>query len=433
MAGAGANGRRITATTSHFPQTPLAEAPPMTPFSSTPTLSRTESQASSYRYDDDLSDGASHYDTASGRATPSHGRYSQPAEQRERQLSLTQESRPRARTEDQDSSLMTQWRSHSPAMPPPLPRGLSYNTGAEHQQQLRKASSSRQLRQPAFQGITPGTPRASRANGVDGGAVEYLDGSAEQYDYRNFANGAFPARPRGDSVASAMSRTTSESGAHTRSRSASNPQIYPLPAHLQGPAPPMPKGPPSQNLVDHLKGNNNSTALNAQVQGDKRFSSSSVATSESGHSGQSRPQSSTAASSPINLSGSSSTASGVRGSNGSALPGGRPSITSSNASNQGPTTPTSSQSNAVKLLVHYGEDRFVVVVLSTITFAALVEKVTKKLRVCSGKKILPETGLRIRYVDEDGDQVMMNDDDDVQMAFDAARANGSEVELVVIS
>ncbi|SPO36813.1 related to CDC24 - GTP/GDP exchange factor for Cdc42p [Pseudozyma flocculosa] len=428
LAGAGANGRRMTATSSHFPQTPLSEAPPLNPFGNSLSLSRTESQASSYRHDDDGgSDSHSYYESQSGRATPSNGgRLSQPAEQRERQLSLTQESRPRARTEDQDSSLMAHWRSHSPAMPPLLPRGLSYSTGTDHQQ-LRKASSSRQLRQPGFTGLQPTTSRSSsRAGTVDGGAVEYLDGPSEHVDYRSHGNGPFPARPRGDSVASAMSRTTSDSAAHTRSRSASNPHMYPLPAHLQGPAPPMPKAPPLPNqLADHLKSNHSATALASNGHGNKRFSSSSVSTTDSAHSGQSRPPSSTAASSPINLSGSSS-ASGVRTSNGSALHGGRPSVSSGP---QTPTTPTSS--SAVKLLVHCGEDRFVVVVLSTISFASLLDKVTKKVRVCSGRNSLTENGLRIRYIDEDGDQVMMNDDDDLQMAFESARATGAEVQLVI--
>ncbi|KAN0065399.1 Guanine nucleotide exchange factor for Cdc42p [Thecaphora frezii] len=424
LAGAGANGRRMTATSSHFPQTPLSEAPPLNPFGNSMALSRTESQTSSYRHDDENSDTHSYYENKSGRGTPLHGgRLSQPAEQRERQLSLTQESRPRARTEDQDSSLMAHWRSHSPAMPPMLPRGLSHNAGADHQQ-LRKASSSRQLRQPGISGIQPSNSRPSRGNGVDGGAVEYLDGASEQYEYRGHGNGNFPARPRGDSVASSMSRTTSDSGTHTRSRSASNPHVYPLPSHLQGPAPPVPKAPPLANFADHGKNNYSTSSLNGSGAGDKRFSASSVSTTDSAQSGQSRPASSTAASSPINLSGGSGS-SGFRGSNGSALQSSR----SGPSGPQTPTTPTSS--SAVKLQVHCGEDRFVVVVLSTISFASLLDKVTKKVRVCSGRKSLTENGLRIRYIDEDGDQVMMNDDDDLQMAFESARAGGVEVQLVI--
>ncbi|PWN48843.1 hypothetical protein IE53DRAFT_318658 [Violaceomyces palustris] len=404
MTGFGANGRRNTATSSHFPQTPLAEVAPVNPFSRLDSMSRTDSQASSHRHDDEEADQDG---LNAGRGTPLGARYSQPAEQRDRQTGLNPETRPRARTEDQDSSVMTQWRSHSPAMAPPLPRGLSLGNGSDPQ--LRKASSSRQLRQPAYAaGAHQGYPRPPRANGIDGNAVEYLDGGSDHPDYRQF-----PGRPRGDSVASAMSRTGSEQ-MHTRSRSASNPQMYPLPPHLAGPAPPLPRsGPSGHPELPYATGRapGGSTA-------DKRFSSSSISTVDSVQSGQSRPQSSTAASSPVTLNG-----------NGNGIPSSNARGGSTHAA--GTTTPHPS-SNAVKLLVHYGDDRFVVVVLSNISFAGLLEKVTKKVRVCSGKKTLNEGNLRLRYIDEDRDQIMMNDDDDVQMAFEAARSAGQqEVELVV--
>ncbi|PWY98848.1 hypothetical protein BCV70DRAFT_192816 [Testicularia cyperi] len=454
MAGTGTLGRRITQTTSHFPQTPLSEVGPLNPFSSISgsSLSRAESQASSYRHDDDgdFSEGQSYYEPNSGRATPAHGqgRYSQPGpgfgDGRERQNSFpTQDMRPRARTEDQDSSVMAQWRSHSPVVPPPLPRGLSYSSGSDqHQHALRKASSSRHLRQVNAAGVAAATaglngyPRPPRGVGVDGGAVEYLDGSSDSAssDFRS-ASG----RPRGDSVASSMSRTTSDSGAaHSRSRSASNPQLYVLPPHMQAPAPPMPKGPfPGVGLPENLKGNNASnsslhpssnaaaaaavaaasTTSAAVAALDKRFSSSSISTSESGQSGQSRPQSSTAASSPINMTTTASTT-------GSA---GQPTSTAPVQRGNLPPTPTSATSSAMKLVVHFGEDKYIVVVLTTISFVALLEKVTKKIRVCSGKKV---DYVKMRYIDEDGDHVIINDDEDVQMAFETASVNG-EVDIVV--
>nr|QBH67572.1 putative CDC24-GTP/GDP exchange factor [Ustilago esculenta] len=428
MAGAGTLGRRITQTSSHFPQTPLSEMAPVNPFSALPPsgLSRTQSQASSYRYDDEDSEGQSYYESASGRATPAQGRFSQPgSEARERQNSFAcNDLRPRARTEDQDSSVMAQWRSHSPAVPPPMPRGLSYSSGADqHQHALRKASSSRQLRQP--NGAQTGHPRAPRAGGVDGGAVEYLDGSSDSAS-SDFKYG----RPRGDSVASSMSRTTSDSGAaHSRSRSASNPQLFVLPPHMQGPAPPMPKVPFASNLADHLKSGNTSTASLPPSNpssthggnvggtgGEKRFSSSSISTSESGQSGQySRPPSSTAASSPVNVTNSAS-----------ATPMQRFSNLSSSHRAPPPGNPNPN-SNAIKLIVNFGDDKYVVVVLTTISFSALLDKVTKKVRVCSGKSI--EHTLRMRYIDEDGDNVLINADEDVQMAFETAA--GGEVDLVV--
>ncbi len=191
-------------------------------------LARTTSQASSYRYDDE-DEGQSYYEPASGRGTPAQGRYSQPGT--DGRSSSNGDLRPRARTEDQDSAVMAQWRSHSPAVPPPLPRGLSYSSGAD-QHGLRKASSSRQLRQPNA-GTGAKRPCGRRS-------VEYLDGSSDSAD--SFKYGT--SRPRGDSTASSMSRTTSDNGAaHSRSRSASNPQMFVLPPHMQGAAPPLPKLP----------------------------------------------------------------------------------------------------------------------------------------------------------------------------------------------
>lgn len=446
MAGAGALGRRITQTSSHFPQTPLSEMAPVNPFSALPPtgLSRTQSQASSYRYDDGDSEGQSHYETASGRVTPAQGRFSQPGSEGRDPLAGS-DHRPRARTEDQDSSVMAQWRSNSPAVPPPMPRGLSYSSGADqHQHALRKASSSRQLRQPNG---AQGYPRPPRAAGVDGGAVEYLDGSSDSAssDYKY-------GRPRGDSVASSMSRTTSDSGAtHSRSRSASNPQMFVLPPHMQGPAPPMPKVPLAGNLGEYLKSGNASAASLPGTHGgaagavsthshnhgaaavDKRFSSSSISTSESGQSGQSRPQSSTAASSPVNATMNANTSS--TGSTASAV--GMPRSSNLSSSSNTALAPRSHlppnanpNSNAVKLIVNFQEDRYVVVVLTSISFVALLDKVTKKVKVCSGKNI--DHPLRMRYVDEDGDNVLMNDDEDVQMAFETARNSGNgEVEIVV--
>lgn len=459
MAGAGAMGRRITQTSSHFPQTPLAEIAPVNPFTTAvlphSALSRTQSQASSYRYDDDVeSEGHSYYEPTSGRVTPAaQGRMTSEGRERGNSLasnghmmSSSNDLKPRARTEDQDSVVMAQWRSHSPAVPPPMPRGLSYSSGADqHQHALRKASSSRQLRQ-APNGVAPGVyNRAVRA--LDGGAVEYLDGSFDSAssDFRSAAG-----RPRGDSVASSMSRTTSDSGAaHSRSRSASNPQqMYALPPHMQGPAPPMPKA--AYELKNHSPttavagaasasassagtgtgtgtgagvgaGTGASASAGADVGVDKRFSSSSVATSESATSAQSRPQS-TAASSPVNVN--------LPPTHASQRPAYRPPFSHAHAAQPATPTSASTPSSAIKLNISFAEDRYVVVVLSSTPFSTLLEKVTKKIRLCSGKNL--EHTLRMRYIDEDGDAVLISDDDDVQMAFDSARASpAGEVELVV--
>lgn len=444
MAGTGANGRRITQTNSHFPQTPLSEGGlNNNPFSNNMalSLSRAESQASSYRYDDDDGqDGPSFYESNSGRATPATGnssiRYSGIGMDGMTRRDSQSSDRPRARTEDQDSMIMTQWRSHSPAVAPPLPRGLSYSSGTDQHHSIRKTSSSRHLRQT---NAAASGHRSPHGAGLDNGPVEYLDGP-DQF-----------GSVRGDSSASSMSRTNSDSSAaNNRARSASNPHMYGN--AQQSPAPPMPKGFPYGNIVADAKATASASSLHVthvnaaaaavaaaaatQVAvgggggGDKRVSGSSISTSESGQSGQSRPQSSTAASSP---------ASGAVRS--SQPPPPHPSSSASayrlpaqaQQQQQQPTSsaPTStSPSNAMKLVVHFADDKYVVVVLNTITFATLLDKVTKKIRICSGKSV--EAGIRMRYVDEDGDHIMLNDDDDVQMAFEGARSNG-EVDLLVVA
>jgi cell division control protein 24 len=100
-------------------------------------------------------------------------------------------------------------------------------------------------------------------------------------------------------------------------------------------------------------------------------------------------------------------------------------------SNQANGTPLPHQSSAVKLVIHHGEDKLVVVALSSINLADLTEKVTKKIRLISGRKG-PMEALRIRYIDEDGDKILMHDDEDVQMAFELSRNLGTDVNLVVV-
>lgn len=93
-----------------------------------------------------------------------------------------------------------------------------------------------------------------------------------------------------------------------------------------------------------------------------------------------------------------------------------------------PSSPASHQSNAVKVVIHHGDDRLVVAVLLSATLNELTEKVSKKIRLVSGRKV---DNLKIRYIDEDGDRILMHDDEDVQMAFETSRNLGADVDLVV--
>jgi cell division control protein 24 len=440
MAGAGANGRRSTAGSlaqqSVFPQTPLTDQPPFNMFT------RADSQASHRVADDEHVEGmrdGMESGASSGRGTPMGGRYSQPAAERERQMSLSVDTRPRARTEDQDSHTMSQWRSNSPNIPP-VPRNGSLSSSSEMQyshtlpvqhgpsQQVRKSSSSKQMRQA----YTSAHPRPSlRAMGSNESASsDTAIGQAEQMEHLYVSQN----RPRVDSTSSRP--TTALEAAllqqHNRSRSSSNPSAF---AGLPTSASPQPPPLPRSNHAVYTNGvaTSNEQATASRRTGierkgsdnnDKRFSSSSISTDDSNRSSHSRPGS-TAASSAMTLS-----TGALGGAKGYPMSAPRQNHSYPHSIQSTGVQPPAHQSSAVKLVIHHGEDKLVVVVLSTINLADLSEKVSKKIRLVSGRKG-PIEHLRIRYIDEDGDKILMHDDEDVQMAFEMSRNLGSDVNLVV--
>ncbi|CEH19444.1 Invasion-inducing protein TIAM1/CDC24 and related RhoGEF GTPases [Ceraceosorus bombacis] len=431
--GAGLNGRRSTAGStgpaSHFPQTPLTEVGTGFPFARADSQMSYQSRMDSGEVDYDtiegLRDHASPSGFAGGRSTPLGGRYSTPAEHRDRQISFTSsDGRPRARTEDQDSSVLTQWRSHSPAVPLPGRQSTSSSGSAgasvaaaavtalqEREQQLRKASSSRQLRAPGYphaQGpAQTGFHRPARAAG-DVAARHEAGDLVEHLDHLTM-------RTRADSTAHAMeSSNANGGGVHGRSRSASNPMAFSAPGANE-PPPPVPRAPYPPHLVNvGLAEPQAIRAPNHYMNGqDKRISSSSISTMDSVHSIGSVPGS-TAASSPVTHGPSSNGLSSSR-----------------STANSTPTQHAQNQhSNAVKLVVHYRDETFVVVVLATTSLLGLMDKLAKKMRDIDGRKVDPQA-IRIRYIDDEGDRVAMQAEDDVQMAFDQARHSGGDVQLIV--
>lgn len=87
-----------------------------------------------------------------------------------------------------------------------------------------------------------------------------------------------------------------------------------------------------------------------------------------------------------------------------------------------PSTPGSStgsldKTSALKIKITYGNDMFVVVVPSDVSYAALVQKVRHKLSVCSN--VARDGPLRMKYQDEDGDLVTISSDEDVAMAVES--------------
>ncbi|KPV72028.1 uncharacterized protein RHOBADRAFT_39770 [Rhodotorula graminis WP1] len=106
-------------------------------------------------------------------------------------------------------------------------------------------------------------------------------------------------------------------------------------------------------------------------------------------------------------------------------------VTSSSAGGHAPAT-------AVRVKVFFGDDAFVVVVLDSVPYPDLVDKVLKKIRMCGGDRARVEShALRLRYRDEDGDRILITSEEDVAMAFETARVMcadkgpGAQLELVL--
>ena len=78
-----------------------------------------------------------------------------------------------------------------------------------------------------------------------------------------------------------------------------------------------------------------------------------------------------------------------------------------------------------KLRVKYGDDEFVIIAPYDITYVKLVDRIERKVKLCvPGPDISPIPNVKIRYLDEDGDYISMDSDDDVKMAFDGLSEPG---------
>jgi len=80
------------------------------------------------------------------------------------------------------------------------------------------------------------------------------------------------------------------------------------------------------------------------------------------------------------------------------------------------STTSLDKTSAVKVKITYGNDIFVVVVPSDVTYATLLAKVRHKLHVCSN--VSKDGTLRLKYQDEDGDYVTIRSDEDVVLAIE---------------
>ncbi|KAF9244865.1 hypothetical protein BU15DRAFT_41593 [Melanogaster broomeanus] len=76
----------------------------------------------------------------------------------------------------------------------------------------------------------------------------------------------------------------------------------------------------------------------------------------------------------------------------------------------------------VKVKVHFHDDIFVIQVPRSTEFSDLVDKVGKKIRLCGPHR--DHSPLRVKYKDEDGDLISLGSTEDVQMAFESFRPGG---------
>lgn len=350
----------------------------------------------------------------SGRTTPNTmarrtlpNRSLPPGEREDRQ-----QGRPRAQTEDSSSAVINQWRSQTPSdsfpvSTPSLPRGASHGSDSHS---LRSSASSRQLK---------GKPSSEWGYGV----VSAVNTPGSNYSRMPGVSDDDGMTPRSGGV----QRQGSSASAHiptvpvpVRSRSASSPNMYqgsPNPeqewnhpyAH-PGDVPSV----PSLSMSHKSAGATNSAGTLASASSastnKKRFSSSSNGTDRSsGTSSQSNGVGQSTATSPsTTVPGSLPPSAGLP-----PLP---------NGSRSYPGIPNSPTATAVRVKVTYGDDTFVVVVLSSVTHHELLEKVLKKIRMCGDRTLIDASALRLRYQDEDGDRILITSEEDVMMAFEAVRA-----------
>ncbi|PVU98599.1 hypothetical protein BB559_001424 [Furculomyces boomerangus] len=93
--------------------------------------------------------------------------------------------------------------------------------------------------------------------------------------------------------------------------------------------------------------------------------------------------------------------------------------------------PNQQTNRPFKIKVHFGSDIYVLAVKSNISFMSLLDKVERKVKLCAAPNLIltssnttqntgSSLGIRMRYMDEDGDLVLVAGDEDVQLAFESA-------------
>lgn len=89
----------------------------------------------------------------------------------------------------------------------------------------------------------------------------------------------------------------------------------------------------------------------------------------------------------------------------------------------------SSESDVVKVKVHFMNDLFVIQVPDAARYDDLMDRLGKRIKLCGFQE--SDGVLIVKYRDEDGDLVSMRSNEDVQMAFESTQKYGKAVELHV--
>ncbi|GAA6053765.1 hypothetical protein JCM3770_005106 [Rhodotorula araucariae] len=380
----------------------------------------------------------------SGRSTPSTRRRppdatrSLPPDQHQRDVSGF--PRPRAQTEDSNSHLITQWR----AQPPPQ-RGASQSSDAPS---ARSSASSRQLRGQASSDWGMGGPGGSTA-------------SSPVASYARLPTQQPPPPPRDEATPRAQpagiyrqaSHGPPTAGVHAadhngqappmlRNRSASSPIIHTAQGGRFADSPQMPRGdewaPQAQVQVQGPGQGQSQGAPKGRAAGGTNsggtLASATTASSSSAAGAKNGKRFSTSSGGTDRSSAASSHSAGGAYLTGRGGAGQVPALPS------GASSPVmmATAAAAVRVKVFFGDDAFVVVVLDSVPYPDLVEKVLKKIRLCGGDTArVAGSALRLRYRDEDGDRILITSEEDVAMAFEtarvmgAAKGDGTPLELVL--
>ncbi|CAH7671680.1 expressed protein [Phakopsora pachyrhizi] len=392
---------------------------------------------------------------SNGRNTPSGmrrnaaGHRSMPAERPEVSYGP---GRARSQTDDStNASNITQWRSHAPtASMPPVPRGSQpyiLSNESHVSASLRSSTSSRHLRHKQSQ---------------EWGAASSVTGSATTF--RTEEEAMLPTLPSGPASGMPMSRQSHNSTSQTgmgpsfkqnlggipmfRSRSASSPNIHQQPEGGRNPSwtgvgssknsgvPSVPSLPTSQqirgmplptSILSGGRGHIKQKSSDSSVMGTDRSSTDSQRLAETA-----RRNGSTVRSMASNRGNAQDRYSGGHAYS-------QPSHYHQSSIHSSSITPnssgngiiSSSNTSSIRFKLRSGGDTYVIVSLPNIGYDELVQKVFKKLKNCGVNKESKER-LRLRYEDEEGDLILICNDEDVGMAIEWMKSVGSSHLLLYV-